>query len=478
MSHQYDTENPSRPTAEEESQFWAEQLERYLRPYSERLDAYLDRRVVGNLTGLIGSLVQQRGEVTLTTLGSGLTGPDHVQAGIGRLDRALHHSDWTAQIIEKVMWEEAVKAVKAMSIRGITPIVIMDSSCLEKPESQQIVGKSVVRSSKGRRLTRYRSHIYNPVSVPIRVPGYEWECLILLNDQGHPQVIATRWWKRDKGVSGQQQRHQMAFLQEAKGRLGSQVVWVLDRGYGHGPGLRAQWQAKTRFVMRWKKKNKLIDEQGRERKAWEINRGKRAWGEARPLWDWQHRHLRDTHVLAFWVRHPDSPDPLWLVVVRQGQGNEPWYLLTNEPVLTADDAWRIVFLYARRWKIEEYFRVEKSELRLETIRLQDLESQNKLLLLVTLACGFLFSLLCPALQQDRARLLKRWCQRSDWRLAQTKLPVYRLRWALSTLWSRSPPCFSACVPYRAPSHLTWPVGSLKWWMTLWNRLDRFVERVC
>lgn len=48
MFFQYGTEVNEKPTAEEESQWWAEQLETYLAPYSERLDAYLDRRVVGN----------------------------------------------------------------------------------------------------------------------------------------------------------------------------------------------------------------------------------------------------------------------------------------------------------------------------------------------------------------------------------------------------------------------------------------------
>ncbi len=45
MFFQYDTDSQEQPTAEEESQFWAQQLATYLAPYHERLDAYLDRRV-------------------------------------------------------------------------------------------------------------------------------------------------------------------------------------------------------------------------------------------------------------------------------------------------------------------------------------------------------------------------------------------------------------------------------------------------
>ena len=63
MSFQYDIsgQEPSL-SQEEESQFWAEQLAKYLKPYQERLDAYLDRRVVGNLMATVGAIVQSRCE--------------------------------------------------------------------------------------------------------------------------------------------------------------------------------------------------------------------------------------------------------------------------------------------------------------------------------------------------------------------------------------------------------------------------------
>jgi len=54
-------------------------------------------------------------------------------------------------------------------------------------------------------------------------------------------------------------------------------------------------------------------------------------------------------VLALPVTHPDHRDtPLWLVVCRS-KGRTPWYLLTAAPITTAEDAWHVVFAYARRW---------------------------------------------------------------------------------------------------------------------------------
>lgn len=77
MFFQYGTMGKQSPTAEEENQWWAQQLESYLAPYSERLDAYLDQRVVGNLRATI----QTRTELTTSELGSTICGPEHAEAG-------------------------------------------------------------------------------------------------------------------------------------------------------------------------------------------------------------------------------------------------------------------------------------------------------------------------------------------------------------------------------------------------------------
>jgi hypothetical protein len=76
------------------------------------------------------------------------------------------------------------------------------------------------------------------------------------------------------------------------------------------------------------------------------------------------------------------------VVARPGQGREPWYLLTNERILPAEDAWQIVFAYARRWQVEMSLRYDKCELAFESPRLQTWERQFKLLHIVALAHAF------------------------------------------------------------------------------------------
>ena len=67
------------------------------------------------------------------------------------------------------------------------------------------------------------------------------------------------------------------------------------------------------------------------------------------------------------------PVALWVVHVREEQpppGAEPleWFLLTTLRVTSTADATRILQWYARRWRIEEYFRVLKSGCKVEELQ--------------------------------------------------------------------------------------------------------------
>jgi hypothetical protein len=66
------------------------------------------------------------------------------------------------------------------------------------------------------------------------------------------------------------------------------------------------------------------------------------------------------------LRHLPESLPLTLVDVREVDpqaGTEPlhWRLLTTHPVMNAEEAWRIVEWYKRRWLIEQFFRVLKTQ---------------------------------------------------------------------------------------------------------------------
>jgi hypothetical protein len=88
------------------------------------------------------------------------------------------------------------------------------------------------------------------------------------------------------------------------------------------------------------------------------------------------------------LRHLPESLPLTLVDVREldpQSGTEPlrWRLLTTHPVANAEQAWRIIEWYRRRWLIEQFFRVLKTQ----GFRLEDsqIATAERLLKLVAIA---------------------------------------------------------------------------------------------
>jgi hypothetical protein len=163
----------------------------------------------------------------------------------------------------------------------------------------------------------------------------------------------------------------------------------------------------------------------------------------RQIWDARRRCWRKTGLIFVPVFDKVFQEPLTLVVARPGKGREPWYLLTNEPVLTVEAAWRIVLAYARRWLVEMSIRLDKCELAFESPRLQTWDRFFKLLWMVVLAHAFLLSLLLPDPLDIANWLLRHFCHRTGkWR-QEVLTPLYRLRAALSRLWLTYPPPFFA-----------------------------------
>ena len=218
------------------------------------------------------------------------------------------------------------------------------------------------------------------------------------------------------------------------------MLHLWDRGFAGAPWLKEVTTHGLRFVIRWPSRYNLTDAKG-SRHAWQITRGKRSV-DHRLLWDVHRREYRKTGIVFAPVRHPQVEEELWLVVSRPGKGRRPWYLLTNEPITTPEDAWLIVLAYARRWQVEMCYRACKTDLAMESPRLWFWETRLKLLLMVSLVYSFLLSLLTPTCDTLLARLLRDWCHRTGKRYRQAAIPLSRIRAALSALWLAHPPHFS------------------------------------
>lgn len=425
----------SAPSTSALAHTFRERLKGFLAPLLARLDEQLDSRLVRTLGATVEVLLQNRySGLLLSELGTFLTSPEHAPAGTKRLSNLLRSKKWSADVLSDYLWGHAEQKLADWICRQREPLAIWDESVWEKPESIALEGLGSVVSTRAKRLKRIRKGYYNPPGgPPVVVPGMHW-LGVLLSGAGCPPVLAAMRWWTNRGERAEEKRDvELSLLEKCAAAWGKAVLHIFDRGFAGAPWLEALARTDARFVMRWKKGNRLQDLLGNEAPAWMLVRGKKT-RQSRMVRDARNGQQSRRGVLAIPVRHPDYPGPLWLVVSRRGKGHEPWYLLTNELAETPAAMWRIVYAYVRRWQIEMTWRFGKTELAMQSPRLWSWDNRLKLLLIVSLVYAFLLSLLDPLLKPLRDLLLQRFCPRTGKRSRVTPTPLYRIRTALSYLW--------------------------------------------
>jgi hypothetical protein len=97
----------------------------------------------------------------------------------------------------------------------------------------------------------------------------------------------------------------------------------------------------------------------------------------------------------------------WLVEVRlERVALEAWWLLTDRPVETAEQASEVFRMYCQRWAIEDAFKVAKTCLGWEDVQVLGYDAVRLLVALGWVAAGFLFDL-GVTLEWAEVRLLRR-----------------------------------------------------------------------
>jgi hypothetical protein len=426
--------------ANEASQAVNQHLVAFVRPLLDELDKRLDKRLVRTFLGLLQVILvlrHNRYGLLLSELGGYLLGIAHAPAGTKRISNLLRSKRWQHEVVGDYLWQQAERHVQELVALATTALVVWDESVIEKPESLAAEGLCAVRSAKAHRLSRIKKGFYNPpTGKPTFVPGYNWLMVMVLGMAGTPTLAAMRFWTRRGEQATERQPVVLALLQQAARVWGAQVMHLFDRGYASGPWLAHFFEAHIRFIVRWRTSYQLQDAKGR-RKPGEMCRGKRSL-EHRLLWDARRRCERKVGILYFPVLHPQHPhQSLWLVVARPHQ-RPAWHFLTNQPITSTEEAWQILYAYARRWQIETAFRFFKSELALESPRLWSWHNRLKLFAIVALVYAFLLSLLAPAITALRDFLLNYFCPRTGKRHRLVTMPLYRLRSALARLFLTHP----------------------------------------
>jgi hypothetical protein len=407
----------------------------YLKPLLEELHRKVDRRIVKTLLDLVLVILMHRNRssgLLLSELGDQLVGGERGPAGVKRIASLVHSARWKSRLIVNYLWKRADEKVKEMREQGEDIYVIWDESVLEKSESLQAERLCAVRSTKAARLKRVKPGYFNPpTGRPIFVPGFNWLQLLVTGMKATPMLAHLCWWTTRGQWASTKRETEGKILRKVARIWGRKVVHIWDRGFAGSPWTTLALDQHLRFIVRWNTRYHLVGPDGCKQEGWKIARGKRSW-DHRLVWDARRRCKRKTGIIAFPVHLPDDERSLFLVVSRPGSARKPWYLLTTEPISTPEQAWKIVFAYARRWQIEMSLRFIKSEMAFESPRLLHWESRMKFLLIASLAYAFLLSLL--PLTNFLFRLLSTFCHRTGKWSQDTLTPLYRLRLALSRLW--------------------------------------------
>lgn len=435
---------PNSDMSSRKAQDISTQMESFAAPLMAWLDQQIDKRLVRTFMLTVQAIITFRHNLNgllLSELGGYLLPPDQAPAGTKRLSNLLHSAKWKAHLVERFLWQRAEAHRAELAAAGEAVWVAWDESAWEKPESQALEGLNTIRSEKAARLHRRRPGVGNNPPQPRRtvVPGVEWVTVVVMGWVGAPTVAARRWWS-DRGPHPSNKRTEEGKLLHRCARWwGQRVTHLFDQGFAGSPWLGQVLRLDVRAVIRWAGRYQILNSAGCEMSLGQLARRYRSL-EFRDLAFTRQQRPRRTGLAFFPVFHPDYPPPLWIVALRP-ENRPAIYLLTTFPILTADDAWRIALAYGRRWQIELTFRFLKTDLAFESPRVWAWETRLKLLMIVAFAYAFLVSLLADHLTDLRQWLFRQWGHRTGSHVRAARLPLYRLRAALSRLWQAHPPTF-------------------------------------
>ena len=415
--------------------FLLQRIKIFLAPFTHYLTMQMDIRLVRTFHDAFVGILLHRDRANcllLSELGGYISGFLHASSGTKRLSNLFRSEKWTEKAIEEVRVKRTKEQVSNWHKEGRRVLGFIDDSRLEKPESWFSEGLCAVYSSKAQRLTRIKPGYYRPPIKRICVPGYEWTALMIGGLSLIPMLGIMKWWTTRGTHKDSQDNVFYKLLKQIKSVFESNLTLVLDRGFANLPTLDKLFKCQQSFIIRWKSANKLTTTEGITKNTWRICFGKKGL-DKRLFWDKERKRTHQLEIIYVPVYHSEHPDkPLNLIVVRQKtiKRQQPMYLLTDLSVDSVGIAWEIFKSYIQRWDIEQAFRFNKSELGIQSLRLRDFDDKLKILTLVTLIYEFLLQL-WRNWHTAAFAIINKWCHRTDKRLDKYRLPLYRLRLAIT-----------------------------------------------
>ena len=409
-------------TAPEARQPLTDQFAAFLSPALAQLRMAMDPRLVASVRdALVAILVHPRPNqaLMLTTFAEQSAHRPRLIHTVKRFYRLLHHASFPATTLRD--W------LRARHTQDWDPtvdeLVLVDGSELLKPYGTRM---------------QYLTRVPNPLAKPggpKTLPGYWLLAAVRTTlDKGMAQLLDWQLWSTRQPGFRSQNRIEEQFLDRLLARIGAHAVLVMDRGLCRFALLGRLVAQQARFVVRLSiQRDFLVDDEGMVHLALLAYRLPLAY--QRVVYD----PVQKQDVLARYgfrrVRRPEIPGELTLVVQWLADLDEPWLLLTNEPVHGEADAWRIVRIYWRRMEVEQTFRFLKSEVGLDSFRVREFAAIERMVALGMVIYAFLIGLLASG-----GPLVSYLCRLTRWLgLKREKETAYKLRWGINRILTALPP---------------------------------------
>jgi hypothetical protein len=292
--------------------------------------------------------------------------------------------------------------------------VALDGSDLRKPHARAMAHLQPVKTLDGSRL----------------VPGYRTLNAIGIGDGGHRGLLYHRLFSSHAADFLSESREiqtALGAVGQALAPLGVPVSWLLDSQFDDIAVWSTIWQSGQHLVCRLKHHDRWVETldgaavqlhtlaaECRDLVQVETELVVKKRGQRREKRQPVTARITATALVVPYreeVRaRPDGAahrQPAWLVRVElEHVGADPWWLLTDQPVATAQQARRVFQMYRMRWAVEDSFKVGKQCLGWEDVQVLDYEAVRLLVALGWVAAGFLYEL-GVSLEWPAVRLLVR-----------------------------------------------------------------------
>lgn len=308
-----------------------------------------------------------------------------------RIRRLVHNQNQRADIsVESITSKITAGGAKRLA-RAAEVKVILDGSDLRKPHSTSLEFLSTVRALNGDLIPGY------PTLNAIGIGGNDVQALLYHKTFSplEPEFKSER----------EEVRVAIEAITAALRAVGvGRITWILDRGFDDAKVIGWILESKSCFVIRAAHNRNVRESfKGKTKKLLESLQSQPALGTLemqRPIMTdgkvRKRKTLGITRSLQTWLLEPDvtlNAVKLEFKGVKDKNPDERgWVLLTNLPVNTADEAQRVVALYALRWAIEEVFSWTKTALEWEAARVLEFTAFKRLVAFAWVAAAFVFNL--------------------------------------------------------------------------------------